>query len=166
MRSKVKQPCSQNTFSLCYIMKRGLLDCCNNAPRLRQNHRSAHVVTSKPSGVFLLRIMPLRLKTKTKQKNLVMTVCRRTPVCSCGLLPSDGWRGRSGWISPSQLWPDLRLAISPPTCGAHEYLWRRLIPDLRPGGVAALLNRKWTRSNAPIRLRCGETKHHHPTGRK
>lgn len=34
------------------------------------------------------------------------------------------------------------------------------------GGVAALRNRKPTRSNGPVRLWCGETKHHHPTGRK
>lgn len=68
MRLKVKQPCSQNTFILCYIMYRALLGCCNNAPRLRQNHKSAHVATSKPSGIFLLRIMPLRLKNKQTKK--------------------------------------------------------------------------------------------------
>lgn len=53
-----------------------------------------------------------------------------------------------------------------------SYMWCTWIslmkadPRSEPGGVGVLLNRKWMRSNAPIRLRCGETKHHHPTGRK
>lgn len=118
-------------------------------------------------GISFCTWLPKQEKKQKKKKSWNdATVYCRTPVHSSSVLPLATWHRQSGWISSSADRSDLRLVISPPTCGTHESLWWRLIPDLSQEGSELLLNRKWMRSNAPIRLWCGETKHHHPTGRK
>lgn len=127
---------------------------------------------------FLPRTMPLCLRKKgkknPKQNTSQWQFCRRAQQASlciravcCQTAETAGgplmnqppFRWPTSWsqtsYQPSYIW---HAGVLPP----NEH-WSQI---RGPRGVAVLLNRKWTTSNAPIRLRCRETKHHHPTGRK
>ena len=76
------------------------------------------------------------------------------------------WRRLLGWISLSgrKIWS--KVSDQPSHTRSTWVHLTKADPRSEPGGVWVLLNRKWMRSNEQIRLRCGETKHHHHTGRK
>lgn len=115
------------------------------------------------SGIFFCTWPPRHTKKKTWND---ATVCCRTPVYFMQCAPIRRMTQAVGMNQPfgGLIWSQ--------TSYQPSYMWHTRVslmkadPRSEPGGVVALLNRKWTRSNAPIRLRCGETKHHHPTGRK
>lgn len=139
---KAKQPCSwKNTFIPRSVVRRAALDCCDNAPRLREGSQRASAL----SCAYWARLptphdaLVFKKKGEKKKKHLAMTVLSQDATSKSShtrSLPSDGWDSRRPLDESDPFFggsrPDLRLAISPPTCGMHEYRPRRvLIPDPR-----------------------------------
>lgn len=132
---KAKQPCSWKTH-----LFRALLCVALHwiAVTMHQgwgrNHKEPARCLAHTGPRFLPRTTPLCLRKKgEKKKHLAMTTSKSLHTRS---LPSDGWDSRRPLDESDPFFggprPDLRLAISPPTCGMHEYRPRRaLIPDPR-----------------------------------
>lgn len=144
----------------------GPFDLCHHAPRLSKNHKSEHpdYITTNKWVAFSSAHDPRSRQNKKTWNDA--TVWCRAPVYFMQCAPIRRMTQAVGMNQPfgGLIWSQ--------TSYQPSYMWHTRVslmkadPRSEPGGVVALLNRKWTRSNAPIRLRCGETKHHHPTGRK
>lgn len=135
---KAKQPCSwKNTFIPRSVVRRAALDCCDNAPRLREGSQRASALSCAHWARLPTPHDALVFKKKGRKKtprNDSFVAGRNKLVIAHTQFAVRRLRQQAApwWIRPLFRWPDLRLAISPPTCGMHEYRPRRaLIPDPR-----------------------------------
>lgn len=138
---KAKQPCSwKNTFIPHSVVSRAGLDCCDNAPRLREESQRASVLSCAHWAMLSTLHDALVFKKKGGEKktprNDSLVAGRNKQVIEQTHFAVRRLRQQAApwWIRTlfGGLHTDLRLAISPPTWGGHEYRPRRaLIPDPR-----------------------------------
>lgn len=129
---KAKQPCSwKNTFIPRSVVRRAALDCCDNAPRLRKESQRASALSCAHWATLPTPHAALVFKKKKKRgggvgaPRNVLSQDATSKSLHTRSLPSDGWDSRRPLDESDPFFgglrPDLRLAISPPTCDMHEY---------------------------------------------